>query len=206
MARILAIAVALVLALPACASAWSLGEDVAVSQALLPADHPCRTSPMDVRFVPNLRSTDGMRADAAAPNGRRDAQGQWVMQTSVGWGPVECWVQLDPVAWERLSGCQRRRMLIHEVAGHLAGHQHSEGGIMAEHWSGREDVPVPGCRGPSLTARVTDRVLEIAPVGYEVSCVRKGAVVRCRAVRGRLVRRYRARVVGDSFTLRRVRA
>jgi hypothetical protein len=98
-------------------------------------------------------------------------------------------------------------MLIHEVAGHLAGHTHEEGGIMVGHWQDREDVAVPGCKASrgSLTARVTDRVLGIVPVGYGVSCGRRRAVVSCRAERGSRVRRYRARVVGDGIKLWRVR-
>jgi hypothetical protein len=204
MGRALAIAVALVLLLPACASAWSLGEDMAVAQSLLPGDHPCRTGSVDVRSVPGLRSSDGELAIAAAPFGRRTTNG-WMMQTTSGWAPLECWVQIELSRYAQLTACDRRRTMIHEVAGHLAGHIHSEGGVMSANWQDREGVAVPGCRGASLTARVTDRVLGLVPVGWGVSCGRRGPVVSCRADRGSRVRRYRARVVGDGFTLRRVR-
>lgn len=174
--------------------------DMAIARAQLPADHPCRAH-IDIVWIPGLLDAEGKPADALAQLGHRDSTGQWV--------PMACAIALEPARWGRFSPCTRRRMVMHEAM-HLEGAVHAPQGLMATYWEDREVVQVPGCppKRVSLRDRATERLLQVVPVGFSVSCGdRRGLVVRCRAdVDGRRVRRYSARLLdaaGARFVLRR---
>jgi hypothetical protein len=130
---------AVTVALVACptAGAFPVAQDLTVARAALPAGHPCKQA---VTIQPRL----GLPGLAGAPIGVQTPHG-WMQRLTDGrLEPLDCIVRVNPDAWARLSACGRRRSLKHEVM-HLAGHEHSEGGIMAESPQARARVAVRGC-------------------------------------------------------------
>lgn len=203
--RVLVVALAAALVAPCAAGAWSLGEDLALAEGMLPAGHPCRAG-VTARWVPRLAGDDGKPAQAVAPQGLL-VEGRWMAETvDGGVTAMPCdELLIDPADWDLLPACQRRRLVLHEL-GHMVGHEHAEGGLMSQSEQVRDRVAVPGC--PAVRATVLDRaadhVLGLVPVGWGVSCgwARRG-VVGCSASGGRAERRYRVRVRGGRLTVRR---
>jgi hypothetical protein len=145
MGRALAALVALGLALPACAGAWSVGENVSVGIATLAADHPCRAG-VEVRWTPGLRVDGAPAAGGSVTGVRNAATGAWGELDARGaWEPMRCLSQLEPAEYASLSACGQRRLVVHEVM-RLGGHRTEEGGIMALSPRVRARVAVPGCR------------------------------------------------------------
>lgn len=203
---ILAVCCAVYAVTATAAVAVPIDTDVTLVRSYLPQGHPCRDG-IAVTWVPGLRNGE---AGAAAPYGRL-INGRWLEQdVEGGWRPLECYIELEPATWAEASRCEQRRIMFHE-AGHLAGLDHDAGGIMSQDWMVRDRVAVPGCPAQSqrLRDRIVDRVLGMAPVGFEVSCgPRRRMVVACRADHGRRVLRYRARLsdrLGSRFTVVRVK-
>lgn len=205
--RALTVSLAVALTAPCAAGAWSLGQDLSLAASLLPAGHPCRAG-VPVRWVPGLVGADGGIAEATAPQGVL-VDGRWMARaTDGGLLPMPCdELRVDPANWDVLPACERRRLVLHEVWGHMGGHEHSEGGLMSQSEQVRDRVAVPGCRAVRVGVldRAADRVLGLVPVGWEVSCgwARRG-VIGCSASRGRAERRYRVRVRGSRLLVRRV--
>lgn len=134
-----ALMLALTVALVACptAGAFPVTQDLTVARASLPAGHPCK-------LAVTIQSRPGLPGLAGAPIGVLTPHG-WMQRLTDGrLEPIDCIVRVNPVAWARLSACGRRRALKHEVE-HMAGHRHSEGGIMASSPEARARVAVPGC-------------------------------------------------------------
>jgi hypothetical protein len=186
--RALAVALALWFMPLSVAQAWSVDEDLALARSVLPAGHPCRAG-VRVELVPGLRVL-GNLAMAAAPQGVL-VDGRWWAVSGPALVPLPCEVSLNPDEWRVMPACDRRRVMLHEVWGHLGGHVHAEGGLMGPH---AERVAVPGCPAvlPGLVDRASDLVMARVPVGWEVSCgLARPGVVGCSASRGRAVRRYR---------------
>jgi hypothetical protein len=144
------------LMVPAVAGAFPVAADLTVARAVLPAGHPCKTT-VTIQPRPDLPGL------AAAPIGVPTPQG-WMQRLADGrLEPLDCIVRVNPAAWAELTACGRRRALVHEVM-HMAGHEHSEGGIMAESPQARARVAVRGCpvarrhrvrrsRGPAFDSR-----------------------------------------------------
>lgn len=133
----LALAVLAALTVPATAGAFPVAQDLTVAKAALPAGHPCKTGV-------TIQPRPGLPGLAQAPIGVLTTQG-WMQRLTDGrLEPLDCVVRVNPAAWARLTPCGRRRALKHEVE-HMAGHEHSEGGIMAESPQARARVAVPGC-------------------------------------------------------------
>lgn len=193
--------VAAALAAPTAASAWPISTDVELATSVLPIGHPCRAG-VDVEWVPGLR-VRGDRATGAAEQGVLVA-GHWYAKSGRELMPLTCEVTLDPTEWDLMPACDRRRVVLHEI-GHLAGHRHSEGGLMGPH---ADRVAVPGCPAvrETLVDRATDRVLGVVPAGWEVACglARRG-VVGCSASGRRLARRYRVVRRGAHLEVARAR-
>lgn len=195
--RAVAAAVALGLALPACAAAWTVGENVSAAVATLPAGHPCRVG-VEVQWVPGLRARDGRREAGEAPQGYV-FQGVWFARSAETGAPMAlpCLMRLDPVEWAAYTPCEQRRLVWHEK-GHLGGLVDVAGGLMSTYADVREFAAVKGCPAfvPPLRDRVTARVLDLVPAGWSVSCgpLRRG-LMRCHASSpsGRRVRYFRAR-------------
>jgi hypothetical protein len=176
--RCLIAAVLFALAVPASAGAWTVSENLTVGQALLPADHPCKSATVPA-WVPGLRDDDGHSAGAAANVGHRDASGSWL--------PMSCVVSLNPVSWQRWDACEQRRAVLHEF-GHLSGLSHAARGLMSTNIAEQDAVAVLGCPAliPTVRDRVVSRVLGLVPGGWAVACQhRRGRVMRCRADDGR---------------------
>lgn len=143
MGRALAAVVALGLALPAAAGAWTVGENVSAGIALLPADHPCRAG-VEVRWVPGLL-VGGRPAAGGSVTGVRNADGAWGELDARGaWEPMRCLSQLEPAQYASFTACGQRRLVVHEVM-RLGGHVTAEGGIMALSPDARSRVALPGC-------------------------------------------------------------
>lgn len=122
---------------PAAAGAFPVAQDLTVARAVLPAGHACK-------LAVTIHPSPGLPGLAQAPIGVLTAQG-WMQRLTDGrLEPLDCIVRVNPAAWARLTACGRRRALRHEVE-HMAGHEHREGGIMAESPQERARVAVPGC-------------------------------------------------------------
>jgi hypothetical protein len=125
------------LMVPAVAGAFPVAQDLTVARASLPTGHPCKQAV-------TIQPRPGLPGLAGAPTGVLTAQG-WMQRLADGrLEPLDCVVRVNPAAWAKLTPCGRLRALVHEVM-HLAGHEHSEGGIMARSPQARARVAVPGC-------------------------------------------------------------
>lgn len=194
------------------AVAFPISEDLAVAQAQLPVGHPCKApGAIDVVFVADLRGATGTEY-GEAPIGVL-VGGLWYARSAATGALITlpCLIKVDGARWARGTPCFRRRLLVHEV-GHLGGLPDSTG-LMSTYAEVRELFAVPGCPVAlaPLRQRVTDRVLEMVPPGWEVACgARRGRVIHCTAYgRRSRVRRFRARLwdqVGASFTVVRVKS
>lgn len=134
-----ALLLAVTVALVACptAGAFPVAQDLTVARAALPAGHPCK-------LAVTIQPRPGLPGLAQAPLGVLTAEG-WMQRLTDGrLEPLDCVVRVNPAAWANLTACGRRRALKHEVM-HTAGHEHSEGGIMAESPQERARVAVPRC-------------------------------------------------------------
>lgn len=115
---------------------------------------------------------------------------------------LDCVVRFRTAAYTAMTQHQRCATFVHE-AGHLAGLEHGPG-IMGKHAPHEYFAPC---------ATVRDRVrhyLASRPGAFSASCGKQtGSVMVCRVeregARGRGTRRYRVRVNGEQFTLRRIR-
>jgi hypothetical protein len=134
---------------------------------------------------------------------------------AAGAAPGVCSVTTD-VTTQAWTVCEQRRLALHE-AGHITGLSDIPGGIMDTDPLVRNTVAVPGCPAvlEPLRARVTDRVLELVPTGWQVACgPRRGLVLRCVADNGAVKGRPRSRMFrarlwdasGMGFTVVRIRS
>jgi hypothetical protein len=125
------------LLVPAVAGAFPVAQDLTVARAALPAGHPCKPA-VTIQPQPGLPGLAGAPIGVLTPEG-------WMQRLTDGrLEPLDCIVRVNPIAWARLTACGRRRALKHEVM-HMAGHRHSEGGIMVTSPQARARVAVPGC-------------------------------------------------------------
>lgn len=119
-------------------------------------------------------------------------------------GICEMWFDYDV---RSMSKCDTRRIVFHE-GGHILGLDDSDHGIMSI--DGRNDVALPGCPAihPSILTRAEDKLLDIVPLEWTVSCGRIGKKVRCTAEspdKRPLMRRYVVRSSGTKIWLHRVK-
>jgi hypothetical protein len=143
-ARACLLAALAALMVPAVAGAFPVQSDLTVARAVLPVGHPCKANII-------VQPRPGLLGLASAPVGVLTPAG-WMQRLADGrLEPLECVVRVNPAAWARLTACGRRRALTHEVM-HMGGHEHSEGGIMAESPQARSRVAVRGC--PVVRRRV----------------------------------------------------
>lgn len=181
MGRALAALVAAGLALPACASAWTVGQDLQIAYRAAPQGPCAGHLTVHWKFMPHA---DGSVDEADL------GPGMGMRVVKVGDGPnrlqlLSCDVALNPLIAD--DGAHECDTIVHEYL-HTAGHRHEEGGVMTPYtgtW--------PACH--SARERVTDAVLARAPRGWAVECgPRQGWVMRCTADDGRHhARRFRAR-------------
>lgn len=184
----LAALVALGLALPACAGAWTAAQDLQIAYRAAP-DGPC-AGRLTLHWF-EMPHADGSVDEADLGTGL----GMRVYR--VGDGPerlqlLSCDVALNPSI--RDDPAHECDAIVHEYL-HTAGHYHEEGGVMTPHtgiW--------PPCHTPR--ERVTDAVLARVPAGWAVSCgARRGRVMRCSADDGlHRARRFRARAWDDAWS------
>lgn len=127
-----------------------------------------------------------------------DANGRW------DWYIAECVFTVNPT----FQGGIRRCAIVHEIGHAIHGPSHT--GPM----SPEALYNSPGCapEAPVFThttprisrySRAMDRIRRSLP-GWRASCTPSNAVMRCRATRGRSVRRYRVRVTASEVFVRNI--
>lgn len=119
------------------------------------------------------------------------------------WTLRRCEITLDPAAWGKLNRAEKCSLVLHEF-GHLYLQRHTESGVMAPtdaRW-------VPFCN------TIRERVKHDLMVGLQpddgVICGKGARVFYCRtftigADGWQRERRYRVRVTGQSYAIRRVK-
>lgn len=112
------------------------------------------------------------------------------------WTLRACEITLDPVAWKAMTRGERCTLVAHEF-GHLYLVRHTASGLMAATSDGQWFEP---CR--SVRERV-ERQLATGP-HVAVICGKGTRVFYCRTFSGQRVARYRVRVKGSAYTMRRV--
>lgn len=115
------------------------------------------------------------------------------------------WFDYDVRLWTK---CDTRRLVFHE-GGHILGLQHTSDGIMSI--DGRDDVALPGCTAshPTILTRAEDKLLNIVPLEWSVSCGYVGKKVHCTAEskdKQPRVRRYEVHVSPTKIALHRVKS
>lgn len=142
-----------------------------------------------LRIVPDEQpGIDGLAAGLA------DVGGFWAL--------TSCDIAVSPSAWVRMDPEQRCELVVHEAVHYatLPGRStslpiHTADGLMAEsagYW--------PWCA--PVDTRIIQRVVDLAPAGWDVTCLgRVGLVMRCTVERGRRVRSYRARLWAGAVTI-----
>ena len=187
--RCLIAALLVLAASPASASASpalpGIGQALSVANAAWP-DSPCAgrvhaTADRSLAAEGRAGAATGMHAHEDRP-----------------WDLVECTIALDPVWWSDAPRYQRCLLVLHET-GHLAGHRHEEGGVMA---AGLGNDP----RCQTMRERIVTALASRHSDDAYVTCGRwHKAVLICRAEGLRYTARYRVVRRGETFTVQRLR-
>lgn len=165
----------------------------------------CATRPVHMYFDHDIAvatSTGGKVAGSATGLTVLDEKNEiWVLQ--------DCSFTVDPTWWATASPYDRCVLVVHEM-GHLAGHHHSEGGVMAANSAGVEGFS--GCEVRLTFVDRVDRYIISTPAaqrGGQWTCADKKRGVRICNIEFKTpaghakVARYRFRLAGDKLVAKR---
>jgi hypothetical protein len=154
---------------------------------------PCNTTnPVTIQWQP----IPGGYIGAADPGLNVDpVTGEWTFRS--------CTIELDPAWWATATDVDRCKIITHEV-GHLGLRHHTPTGVMAFDMGG-DYAPCDVFR--TLDEATDAALMELAAThpGWTVGCdMARGRMVPCEATRHRRLVRYRVKVRGGLYMIRRV--